>query len=60
MSGASEEHKYEHGYGTKYCDGFGVSYATTFQIHGTSDLIIGVSYATTFQIHGTNLTVKNS
>jgi hypothetical protein len=21
-----------------YCDGFGVSYATTFQIHGTSDM----------------------
>jgi hypothetical protein len=24
------------------CDGFGVFYATTFQIHGTSDMIVAV------------------
>jgi hypothetical protein len=57
-----ENYTYPYTQDYKYCDGFGVSYATTSQntryiryerCYSTVGYGFGVSYATTFQIHGT-------
>jgi uncharacterized Fe-S radical SAM superfamily protein PflX len=44
-----------------YCDGFGVSYATTFQIHGTSDMnVVTQRSGTKVDTRSIILTAKNS